>query len=294
MTKWVYNFGGGKAEGAAKMKDLLGGKGANLAEMANLGLPVPPGFTITTEVCTHYYANAKSYPGELKHQVEAALAHIGAQVGRTFGDPKKPLLVSVRSGAPRVDAGHDGHGPEPRPQRRDREGRRPRNRQRTLRLRQLPPLHPDVRRRRARGQPRPFRRDPLVLQGRERPQPRHRHRRRKAGRRSSSATRRRSKRNSAAPSRKTRTNSSGARSAPSSVRGRTRAPTPIAACTRSPTPGARPSTSRRWSSATWATTARPASPSRATRPRAKPRSTANSLSTRKAKTLSPASARPNR
>src|SRR5262245_12684493 len=99
MTKWVYGFGGGKAEGAAKMKDLLGGKGANLAEMANLGLPVPPGFTITTEVCTHYYANQKSYPGELKHQVEAALAHIGAQVGRTFGDPKKPLLVSVRSGA---------------------------------------------------------------------------------------------------------------------------------------------------------------------------------------------------
>jgi pyruvate,orthophosphate dikinase len=98
MTKWVYGFGGGKAEGAAKMKDLLGGKGANLAEMANLGLPVPPGFTITTEVCTHYYANAKSYPSDLKQQVEAALAHIGAQVGRSFGDAKTPLLVSVRSG----------------------------------------------------------------------------------------------------------------------------------------------------------------------------------------------------
>ena len=98
MTKWVYGFGGGKAEGAAKMKDLLGGKGANLAEMANLGLPVPPGFTITTEVCTHYYANAKSYPGDLKLQVEAALAHVGAQVGRLFGDAKTPLLVSVRSG----------------------------------------------------------------------------------------------------------------------------------------------------------------------------------------------------
>jgi pyruvate,orthophosphate dikinase len=98
MTKWVYGFGGGKAEGAAKMKDLLGGKGANLAEMANLGLPVPPGFTITTEVCTHYYANDRAYPAELKRQVEAALAQIGDQVGRTFGDPKKPLLVSVRSG----------------------------------------------------------------------------------------------------------------------------------------------------------------------------------------------------
>ncbi|MBP6010999.1 MAG: pyruvate, phosphate dikinase [Alphaproteobacteria bacterium] len=99
MTKWVYGFGGGKAEGAAKMKDLLGGKGANLAEMANLGLPVPPGFTITTELCTYYYANDRTYPAELKHEVEAALAAVGATVGRTFGDPKNPLLVSVRSGA---------------------------------------------------------------------------------------------------------------------------------------------------------------------------------------------------
>ena len=98
MTKWVFNFGGGKAEGAAKMKDLLGGKGANLAEMANLGLPVPPGFTITTEVCTHYYANGRTYPAELKAQVEAALAAVGAEVGRKFGDAKNPLLVSVRSG----------------------------------------------------------------------------------------------------------------------------------------------------------------------------------------------------
>ncbi len=98
MTKWVYSFGGGKAEGAAKMKELLGGKGANLAEMANLGLPVPPGFTITTEVCTHYYANAKTYPGDLRTQVEAALAEVGRTVGRTFGDQKNPLLVSVRSG----------------------------------------------------------------------------------------------------------------------------------------------------------------------------------------------------
>ncbi len=98
MTKWVYGFGGGRAEGAAKMKELLGGKGANLAEMANLGLPVPPGFTITTEVCTHYYANDRAYPAELKAQVEAALAAVGQTVGRKFGDPKNPLLVSVRSG----------------------------------------------------------------------------------------------------------------------------------------------------------------------------------------------------
>ncbi|MBL9098665.1 MAG: pyruvate, phosphate dikinase [Alphaproteobacteria bacterium] len=98
MTKWVYGFGGGAAEGAAKMKNLLGGKGANLAEMANLGLPVPPGFTITTEVCAHYYANNRTYPADLKAQVEAALAATGATVGRTFGDVKKPLLVSIRSG----------------------------------------------------------------------------------------------------------------------------------------------------------------------------------------------------
>src|SRR5262245_25833334 len=91
MTKWVFAFGGGKAEGAAKMKDLLGGKGANLAEMANLGLPVPPGFTITTEVCTYYYKNDRAYPGDLKKQVEAALDQVGKTVGRKFGDPKNPL-----------------------------------------------------------------------------------------------------------------------------------------------------------------------------------------------------------
>ncbi len=99
MGKWVYGFGGGVAEGTAKMKNLLGGKGANLAEMCNLGLPVPPGFTITTEVCTHYTANAEAYPAGLEAEVETALAKIEATVGAKFGDPKNPLLVSVRSGA---------------------------------------------------------------------------------------------------------------------------------------------------------------------------------------------------
>jgi len=98
-SKWVYTFGAGSAEGGAGMKNLLGGKGANLAEMANLGLPVPPGFTITTEVCTHYYKNGDTYPGELKAQVEAALAAIEKEVGKRFGDAADPLLVSVRSGA---------------------------------------------------------------------------------------------------------------------------------------------------------------------------------------------------
>src|SRR5476651_2408059 len=99
MAKWVYSFGDGAAEGSAEMKNLLGGKGAGLAEMSNLGLPVPPGFTITTEVCTHYYANANSYPAELKAQVAAALEAVEKTVGAKFGDAKNPLLVSVRSGA---------------------------------------------------------------------------------------------------------------------------------------------------------------------------------------------------
>jgi pyruvate,orthophosphate dikinase len=97
--KWVYTFGDGRAEGTATMRDLLGGKGANLAEMANLGLPVPPGFTIPTSVCTYFYANDKTYPKDLKAQVEKALDAVGAIAGKTFGDAANPLLVSVRSGS---------------------------------------------------------------------------------------------------------------------------------------------------------------------------------------------------
>ncbi|MBV9061887.1 MAG: pyruvate, phosphate dikinase, partial [Alphaproteobacteria bacterium] len=96
---WVYSFGGGKAEGQAGLRELLGGKGANLAEMSNLGLPVPPGFTITTEVCTHYYTHERTYPDDLKTVVDAALASVGEQMGARFGDAASPLLVSVRSGA---------------------------------------------------------------------------------------------------------------------------------------------------------------------------------------------------
>lgn len=99
MTQWVYNFGNGTADGDAGMKELLGGKGANLAEMAGLGLPVPPGFTITTEVCTYYYDHEKTYPGDLKDAVAGALAKVEQGLGRTFGSTDKPLLVSVRSGA---------------------------------------------------------------------------------------------------------------------------------------------------------------------------------------------------
>jgi pyruvate,orthophosphate dikinase len=99
MAQWVYSFGAGNNEGSAEMRNLLGGKGANLAEMAAIGLPVPPGFTITTEVCTAFYDNDKNYPEDLAEQVRTALGRIEAAVGLRFGDKHKPLLVSVRSGA---------------------------------------------------------------------------------------------------------------------------------------------------------------------------------------------------
>ena len=99
MTKWVYTFGDGTAEGRAGMRNLLGGKGAGLAEMSNLGLPVPPGFTITTEACSYFYAHDESHPAELREQIECALAGIERSLGARFGDPDNPLLVSVRSGA---------------------------------------------------------------------------------------------------------------------------------------------------------------------------------------------------
>jgi len=98
-NKMVYFFGGGKGEGNAKMKNLLGGKGANLAEMANLGVPVPPGFTITTEVCTYYYQNKKKYPKGLTEKVNESMRRIEKIMGKKFGDPTDPLLMSVRSGA---------------------------------------------------------------------------------------------------------------------------------------------------------------------------------------------------
>jgi len=97
--KWVYTYGDGRAEGKTQMRNLLGGKGAGLAEMANLGLPVPHGITITTDVCTYYYANDKRYPKDVEKQVTAGLAHIARITGKTFGDRTNPLLVSVRSGA---------------------------------------------------------------------------------------------------------------------------------------------------------------------------------------------------
>jgi pyruvate,orthophosphate dikinase len=99
MSKYVYYFGNGRAEGKAQMKSLLGGKGANLAEMTNIGLPVPPGFTVTTEVCTYYYAHNRHYPTSLAKEIYLATQKLNKQLKAKFGDPKNPLLVSVRSGA---------------------------------------------------------------------------------------------------------------------------------------------------------------------------------------------------
>src|SRR6478752_1545025 len=99
MAKWVYSFGAGHNEGGTDMRNLLGGKGANLAEMAGIGLPVPPGFTLTTEVCTAFYKNQRKYPNELSGQVQEALGQLEKAQGAKFGSKHKPLLVSVRSGA---------------------------------------------------------------------------------------------------------------------------------------------------------------------------------------------------
>src|ERR1700728_2983323 len=99
-NKYVYTWGNNKADGDGSMKPLLGGKGANLAEMTRIGLPVPPGFTITTEVCTYYYDNKRTYPASLQSEIEAGVANMEKIMGTKFGDTKKmPLLVAVRSGA---------------------------------------------------------------------------------------------------------------------------------------------------------------------------------------------------
>ena len=154
MTKWVYTFGDGKAEGGAKDKNLLGGKGANLAEMSSLGIPVPAGFTISTEVCTYYYENDNTYPPDLKEQVAAGLARSredhGRQVRRDRGAAAAGLGALRRA---RLDARHDGHRSEPRTQRPDGAEPGEADRRRALRLRQLSAVHSDVLRRRdGRGQ----------------------------------------------------------------------------------------------------------------------------------------------
>ena len=145
MTKWVYSFGAGHNEGGADMKNLLGGKGANLAEMARIGLPVPPGFSISTEVCTAYYDNHHAYPADLKDQVAEALHRIERAVGREVRGQAQAAAGLGALRRARLDAWHDGHGAQSRPQRCHRAGARRRLRRCALRVGQLPPLHPDVR-----------------------------------------------------------------------------------------------------------------------------------------------------
>ncbi len=149
--KYVYFFGAGAAEGNMKMKDVLGGKGANLAEMAGIGLPVPPGFTVSTEVCALYYKNRKKIPEAVRLEVEKNLKKLEKSRRAGVRRPQEPAPRLRPLRRPGLHAGHDGHHPQPRPQRQD--GRRPRrqDRQRALRLRLLPPLRPDVRRRRPRA-----------------------------------------------------------------------------------------------------------------------------------------------
>jgi pyruvate,orthophosphate dikinase len=143
------SHGNKKADGNGSMKPLLGGKGANLAEMSRIGLPVPPGFTITTEVCTYYYANKKTYPKVLDAQARSRhrlhREDHGHQVRRQDRHAAARLRPLRRA---RFDARHDGHDSEPRPQRPDRARARRRDQERALRLGLLPPLRPDVRRRR--------------------------------------------------------------------------------------------------------------------------------------------------
>ena len=146
--KNVYAFGAGSAEGKGDQKNLLGGKGANLAEMARLGLPVPPGFTITTEVCTHYYANKRSYPSGLQEEVAESLEAIEKALGAEVRRPEEPPDGLRPLGSAGLDAGDDGHDPEPRAERPD--GRRfgASLRQPPLRLGLLPPFRGHVRGRR--------------------------------------------------------------------------------------------------------------------------------------------------
>ena len=265
------------------MKELLGGKGAGLAEMNRLGIPVPPGFTITTEVCTYYYEHGAAIRPSSTREVRAAVAHVEKLVGGAkFGDAARSAARQRALGRARLDAGHDGHRPQPRPQRRHRRGAGQEVGLAALRLRLLSPLRADVRRRRARPQARVARTRPIrsrslleKQEGSARRPARHRARRARRCASWSPSSRPRSSSARGATSPTIRGSSCGARSAPCSAPGRTRAPSPTVRCTTSRRAGAPPSPCRRWSSATWATTAPPASPSRAIR---RPASAASSAS----------------
>ncbi len=182
MSKYVYSFGGGTADGDGTMKDTLGGKGAGLAEMSRAGLPVPPGFTIATDVCNIYFKNKNNVPAEIQKEIDNAIAKLEKQMGQKLGDAvesaaaQRPLRREV------LHARHDEHHSEPGPERQHHRRPRREKRQRAFRLRLLSPLHPDVRRSRARcrdGEVRPHLR---LAQSEGQGQARHRtHRRRSEG-----------------------------------------------------------------------------------------------------------------
>ncbi len=144
--RYVYYFGDGKADGNGSMKPLLGGKGANLHEMTRIGLPVPPGFTITTEVCTYFYDNKKQYPPELEAQVATALAKIEKSVGKKLGGSRQPAFTVRSFRSARFDARNDGHDSESRNERRGSRDRGGEERQSSVRLGLLSSIPADVRR----------------------------------------------------------------------------------------------------------------------------------------------------
>ena len=293
-AKRVYIFGTGASDGGAGMRNLLGGKGANLAEMASLGLPVPPGFTITTEVCTAYYTNGGKFPEGLIGEAEAALASVGTAVGATFGDARNPLLVSVRSGARASMPGMM-------------------DTILNLGLNDATVAGLAARSGDARFAYDSYRRFIQMYSGvvldvehhtfeqiLDNQKPMNGHSldtdlgpddwRTVIARLQS----RHSRKAPASPSRRIPASSSGARSVRCSGPGRTSAPSPIAACTPFPTIGAPPSMSRRWCSAIAGRPRRRALPSPAILRPAPTRSTASSWSMRRARTWSPASARRSR
>ena len=265
-AKWVYRFGGGNAEGDAEMRNLLGGKGANLAEMSNLGLPVPPGFTITTEVCTEFYAHGRAAIRRARGAGRAPRCATIEAAGRRAASATPTTAARLGAlGRARLDARHDGHRPQPRPQRRDREGLRERRaiaRFAYDSYRRFIQMYSDVvlgRRARTHFED--------ILERRQGSQgvdlDTELSRGLAEARRRLSRPRSQSEPGKPFPQDVARA-AVGRDRRRVRLAGSSRAPSPIAGCTTSRRTGARPSTCRRWCSATWARPRPPASPSPAT------------------------------
>ena len=241
--RYIYAWGEGGAEGNAQMRDLLGGKGAGLAEMTKAGLPTPPGFTITTEACNDYFAAGERLPDGLWDDVLGAVEEVERRTGKGFGDPANPLLVSVRSGAKFSMPGMMDTVLNLGLNEADPAGARRAHGQRALRLGRLPPLHPDVRPDRHGGRRRALRARARGGQEAARRDAGHGPRRRRARASSSASSRRSSRRIPAPTSPTTRTSSSTWPSRPCSPAGSASAPATTARTRTSPTTWARPSTS---------------------------------------------------